>query len=174
VTTAAVLHLAGAGHGESRARSAPNRRLAGVLAESGLSRGRFAREVCATVAELGYGTVRYGHASVARWLGGTVPRRDTAQAITVVLGRALGGRVTLADIGLSPVASPGPAGEPAAGIPPSWPAQVCQVRRRLDWLAEEIASLSRHLAVIGPQPAGQGLTTSTAARNAVSGASTSP
>jgi hypothetical protein len=126
----------------------PNRRLAAVLAGSGLSRGRFARAVCAAAAELGYGTVRYDHASVARWLGGTVPRRDTAQAITVVLGRAVGRTVTLPGIGLCP-ASPGTAGEPTAGIPPSWPAEVCQVRRRLDWLAEEIASLSRHLAVIG-------------------------
>jgi len=154
VTTATVLHLAGAGHGDGRARSAPNRRLAAVLAESGLSRGRFARAVCAVAAELGYGTVRYDHASVARWLGGTVPRRDTAQAITVVLGRALGRAVTLADIGLSP-ARPGPTGEHAADIAASWPAELHQVRQRLNWLAEEIASLSRHLAVIGPQPTGQ-------------------
>jgi len=177
VTTATVLHLAGARRGESRERpgrrSAPNRRLAAVLAESGLSRGRFARAVSAAAAELGYGPVRYDHASVARWLGGRVPRRDTAHAITVVLGRVLGRTVTLAEIGLAP-ARPGPAGEPTAGIPPSWPAEVCQVRRRLGWLAEEIASLSRHLAVIGPQPAGPGPTTRTAAHNAVSGAGTPP
>jgi hypothetical protein len=171
VTTATVRPLAGAGQG--RARPGPNRRLAAVLAEAGLSRGRFARAVCAAAAELGYGTVRYDHASVSRWLGGRMPRRDTAQAITVVLGRTAGRVVTLADIGLSP-ARPGPAGEPAAGVPPSWPAEVCQVRRRLDWLAEEIASLSRHLAVIGPHPAGQELTTGTAAHDAVSGAGTPP
>jgi hypothetical protein len=173
VSTATVLHLAGAGHGEGRARPVPNRRLAGVLAEAGLSCGRFVGAVCAAAAELGYGMVRYDHASVARWLGGTVPRWDTAQAITAVLGRALGRVVTLADIGLSP-ASSGPAGEPTAGVPPSWPAEVCQVRRRLDWLAEEIASLSRHLAVLGPQPAGPGAATSTTARSAVVGVGTLP
>lgn len=127
----------------------PNRRLAAVLAESGLARKAFARAVCQAAAELGYGPVRYDHASVTRWLGGTVPRRGTAHVMTVVLGRVLGRTVTLADIGLAPAAAG--AEERAGSIPPSWPQEVHQVRQRLNWLAEEIASLSRHLAVIGPQ-----------------------
>lgn len=127
----------------------PNRRLAAVLAETGMARGAFARAVCQVAAELGYGPVRYDHASVARWLGGTVPRRDTAHAMTVVLGRVLGRPVTLADIGLAP-AAPAAAEERAVTIPASWPQEVHQVRQRLAWLAEEIASLSRHLAVTGP------------------------
>ena len=88
---------------------------------------------------------------MTRWLGGTVPRRDTAHVMTVVLGRALGRTVTLADIGLAP-ATPSPAGaeERAGSIPPSWPQEFHQVRQRLNWLAEEIASLSRPLAAIGP------------------------
>jgi len=80
----------------------PNRRLAAVLAETGMARRAFARAVCQVAAELGYGPVRYDHASVARWLGGTVPRRDIAQAMRVVLGRATGRPVTLAVIGATP------------------------------------------------------------------------
>jgi hypothetical protein len=139
------------GHGESpRRRSTPNRRLAAVLAESGMSRKGFARAVCAVAGEMGYSAVRYDHVSVTRWLAGTVPRRDTAHAITVVLGRAVGRTVTLADIGLSP-AAPRQADDRSACGPASWSAEVHQVRQRLNWLAEEIASLSRHLAIIGPQ-----------------------
>jgi len=69
--------------------------------------------------------------------------------MTVVLSRALGRTVTLADLGLAPAAPLGPE-ERAVSIPASWPQEFHQVRQRLDWLAEEIASLSRHLAAIGP------------------------
>jgi hypothetical protein len=142
------------------AAAVPNRRLAAMLAETGMARKAFARSVCQVTADLGYGLVRYDHVSVTRWLGGTVPRRDTAHAMTVVLSRATGRTVTLADIGLAPGAPPQPgSGEHAAAIPASWPAEVRQVRQRLAWLAEEIASLSRHLAAIAPQDAPPGLDT---------------
>lgn len=134
----------------------PNQRLAAMLAESGMSRTRFARAVRQVCAEQGT-TVRYEHPSVSRWLSGVTPRRDTAHAMTIVFGRVLRRTVTLADIGLEP-AAPAPAPEPAdaqvTAAPASWPQEFHEVRARLNWLADEIAALSRSLAVTGPRGTG--------------------
>ncbi len=129
---------------------APNRRLARLMAEAQLSRKAMARAVRRVSAELGT-PVATDHVAVGRWLNGTTPRRDTAHAITVVLGRALGRAVTLADIGLEPTTAPVRPDEAIVAAPQNWPAEIHELRHRLDWLAEEIASLSRTLAMVGGQ-----------------------
>lgn len=140
------------------ARRPDNRRLAHLMGEAFRSRKSFARAVHHVAAELGT-PIACDHVAVSRWLHGTTPRPATAHAITVTLGRALGRPVTLADIGLEPTPTDRPASaeQRATTMTQDWPADYHALRRHLDWLAEEIASVSRMLVTLGPPPTVPGL-----------------
>lgn len=94
----------------------PNRKLAGLLAESGWSAGELARAVNALGTKHGL-RLRYDRTSVAHWLEGSRPRMPVPGLVAQVLGRRIGRRVTVMDTGLSgagPARSPRDAGLAAA------------------------------------------------------------
>jgi hypothetical protein len=84
-------------------RSAPNDRLARLMAKAGYtSHKAFARAVRRVSEEQADRTpIGCDHTSVSRWLSGMNPRSDTAQCIVTALSRALGRRVSLAEAGLA-------------------------------------------------------------------------
>lgn len=79
---------------------APNRLLAAVMAEAGVSNKGLAAQVRAQAARDGY-SISSDHVSVRRWLDGSMPRGRTSEYIALVLGAKLGRRVTLTDLGLT-------------------------------------------------------------------------
>lgn len=74
-----------------------NERLAELMSEAGLSSKALARAVRAE------GASACDHTQVGRWLAGARPRAESAGQLAAALGRRLGRRVTLADLGLSAV-----------------------------------------------------------------------
>lgn len=78
----------------------PNRLLAVVMAEAGVSNKGLAARVRARAARDGH-SISSDHVSVRRWLDGSMPRGRTSEYIALVLGAKLGRRVTLTDLGLT-------------------------------------------------------------------------
>lgn len=79
---------------------APNRLLAAMMAEAGVSNKGLAARVRALAQRDGC-PVSSDHVSVRRWLDGSTPRGRTSEYVAVALGAKLGRRVTPADIGLA-------------------------------------------------------------------------
>lgn len=77
----------------------PNRLLAAVMAEAGVSNKGLAMRVRARAARDGR-SISSDHVSVRRWLDGSMPRGRTSEYIALVLGAKLGRRVTPTDLGL--------------------------------------------------------------------------
>ncbi|MFD0853324.1 hypothetical protein ACFQ07_13870, partial [Actinomadura adrarensis] len=84
----------------------PNRYLADLLAEAGMSNKGLAARVVRLGKLRGAPDLRYNHSSVARWLRGETPRRPVPEIIAEVLTIELGRRVTLTDIGMPPTRVP--------------------------------------------------------------------
>jgi hypothetical protein len=78
----------------------PNRLLAAVMAEAGISNKGLAARVRAQGERDGY-SISADHVSVRRWLDGSMPRKRTAQYIALALSAKLGRKVTLTDLGLA-------------------------------------------------------------------------
>jgi hypothetical protein len=79
----------------------PNDRLARLMEEAGFdSHKAFARAVMAESKRAGEPLRHCDHTYVTRWLSGRVPQGKTPSFIASTLGRALGRRVTLADVGM--------------------------------------------------------------------------
>ncbi len=76
-----------------------NERLAALLSESGLTRKGLARAVRDVSAAHGQ-PIGPDHTAVTRWLGGQQPRGRTPEFIATALGRKLGRRLTVADVGM--------------------------------------------------------------------------
>lgn len=88
----------------------PNRQLADLIDEAGLSHLRLAQRIGAIAAEWGE-PVRPAHTQVSRWIAGQRPRGTTPALIAEALSRKLGRRVTLTDLGLA-----GSTPSPEAGL----------------------------------------------------------
>lgn len=82
-----------------RTRRTPNRLLAAVMAEAGVSNKGLAARVRALARRDGHPTAS-DHVSVRRWLDGSMPRGRTSQYVALALGAKLGRQVSLADLGL--------------------------------------------------------------------------
>lgn len=78
----------------------PNRLLAAVMAEAGVSNKGLAARVRALARREG-GSISSDHVSVRRWLDGSVPRGRTSEYVALALGAKLGRRVRPADLGLA-------------------------------------------------------------------------
>lgn len=79
-----------------------------LIDEAGMSRDGLAARVNRRGAQLGL-TLLYDHASVRRWIRDrTVPRGRVPELICEVLGERIGRTLTLADIGMGPVAGHSP------------------------------------------------------------------
>ncbi len=78
----------------------PNRLLAAVMAEAGVSNKGLAARVRELARRDGH-PISSDHVSVRRWLDGSMPRGRTSQYVAVVLGAKLGRQVTPADLGLA-------------------------------------------------------------------------
>ena len=86
----------------------PNFLLDALIDEAGMSRNGLAARVNRRGAQLGL-TLLYDHASVRRWIRDrTVPRGRVPELICEVLGERIGRTLTLADIGMGPVAGHSP------------------------------------------------------------------
>lgn len=83
---------------------APNVVLRRLLAETGWTEARLAKEVNAAGAETGL-TLRYDRSAVSHWLSGRRPWGPVPALVAETLSRALGRTVTVADIGLGSQAS---------------------------------------------------------------------
>ncbi|WP_416371199.1 hypothetical protein [Streptomyces sp. MB09-01] len=77
---------------------APNRSLAGLMAEAGWGNGQLARAVNRTGAEAGM-ELSYSASTVTYWLKGTMPREGVPQVITEALSRRIGRPITCAEAG---------------------------------------------------------------------------
>lgn len=77
----------------------PNRLLAELIEESGVSRKAIARRVVDRGRAAGF-TLRYDHSSVRRWLDGEQPYDPAPELIAAVFAEELGRPVTSADCGL--------------------------------------------------------------------------
>jgi hypothetical protein len=77
----------------------PNHQLAAVMARADVSNKGLARRVQDVAASRGV-DIRCDHVSVKRWLDGMHPRGATPHFIAEALGRKLGERVTVRDIGM--------------------------------------------------------------------------
>ncbi|RBM19075.1 tetratricopeptide repeat protein [Streptomyces sp. PT12] len=93
-------------------RREPNRGLARLIAESGLTATQLARAVNRLAREAGQAT-RYDQPSVSQWLGGTVPREAVRPFVAEALARRLGRPVTLAELGFPSPARTSSASSPA-------------------------------------------------------------
>jgi len=84
-----------------------------LLAETGWTEARLAREVNAAGAETGL-TLRYDRSAVSHWLAGRRPWGPVPSLLAESLSRGLGRAITVADLGLDTAAGgPGGDGEPA-------------------------------------------------------------
>ncbi|MGH3889412.1 MAG: helix-turn-helix domain-containing protein [Pseudonocardiaceae bacterium] len=81
-------------------KKAPNRLLAAVIAEAGVSNKGLAARVRALAQRDGR-RISSDHVSVRRWLDGSMPRGRTSQYVALALGAKLGREVTPADLGLA-------------------------------------------------------------------------
>lgn len=80
----------------------PNRLLAAVMGQAGVSNKGLATRVRAEAAKAGH-DISPDHVSVRRWLDGVRPHDDTIRCIAAALGGKLGRKVTLAEIGFDSV-----------------------------------------------------------------------
>ncbi|WP_329522161.1 hypothetical protein [Spirillospora sp. NBC_01491] len=78
----------------------PNRRLAELMAEVGLSQKGLASRVVRLGERRGSAALRYNHSSVARWLRGELPRDPAPDLIAEVLSVELGRQITAAEAGM--------------------------------------------------------------------------
>lgn len=85
---------------EVSTKKAPNRLLAAVMVEAGVSNKGLAARVRVLAHRDGY-PVSSDHVSVRRWLDGSQPRERTSQYVALALGAKLGRQVTPADLGLA-------------------------------------------------------------------------
>lgn len=108
-----------------------NESLSRLLVQSGWSRKALARAVRDEAAARGL-NLACDHTAVGRWLGGMVPRRETAEVLAYVLGRRLRLSLSLADLGM-PDRAPLDAGL-GATYPPSATAAAETVSRL--WAAD--------------------------------------
>jgi hypothetical protein len=131
----------------------PNRQLAAVVAESGISRKRLARLVREACAAQGTRSSA-NHVSVSRWLAGMTPRPDTARALAGVLSGELGRAVTPADIGMAgAVPVPRPSALTAAAVAGARTAlqeRRAELQRVAADVAAELAYLEAVLSVRQP------------------------
>ena len=81
----------------------PNRSLAAVMGQAGVSNKGLASRVRAEAAKAGL-DISPDHVSVRRWLDGVRPHQDTMRCIAAALGAKLGRKVTCAEIGFGSVA----------------------------------------------------------------------
>jgi hypothetical protein len=81
----------------------PNARLAALMQEADFSHKSLARAVVATAARSGE-NITCDHTYVTRWLKGSIPRGSMPQFIADAIGRKLGCRLTIDDIGMGDAA----------------------------------------------------------------------
>lgn len=79
-----------------------NLRLRALLDEAAMSNKGLARRVVDLAAARGITGVRCDHTSVLRWLGGEQPRQPVPELVAAVLGDALGRRVEVTALGMTP------------------------------------------------------------------------
>jgi hypothetical protein len=79
-----------------------NLRLRAALNDAGMSNKGLARRVVDLAAARGVGGVRCDHTSVLRWLAGEQPRPPVPEFVAAVLGDALGRRVRVGELGMTP------------------------------------------------------------------------
>ncbi|WP_328888336.1 hypothetical protein [Streptomyces sp. NBC_00316] len=80
-----------------------NARLAALIEEAGFTRKSLARAVIASASRFGE-TVTCDHTYVTRWLDGSIPRGERPKFIADAIGRKLGRRLTIDDIGMGSAA----------------------------------------------------------------------
>src|SRR5947209_3923892 len=81
-----------------RTQREPNRLLAAVMDQAGLSNKGLATRVRAEAVKIGH-DISPDHVSVRRWLDGMRPQQDTIRCIAATLSAKLNRRVTFAEIG---------------------------------------------------------------------------
>ncbi len=86
------------------AKREPNRLLAAVMQQAGVSNKGLAARVHAEAAKTGH-DISPDHVSVRRWLDGVRPHHDTIRCIAAALGAKLNRKVTCAEIGFDSVAA---------------------------------------------------------------------
>lgn len=122
-----------------------NDRLRTLMREHRVSRKALARRVREAASRHG-DPVSCDHTSVARWLAGTMPRRQTrsyiAEALTVLIGRP----VSLPEVGMS--IEDGPA--VTLGAPVGREAADSDVREQLARLAAQVETLTALLRRLDP------------------------
>lgn len=79
-----------------------NLRLRALLDEAAMSNKGLARRIVDLAAARGLASVRCDHTSVLRWLGGEQPRQPVPELVAAVLGDALGRRVEVTALGMTP------------------------------------------------------------------------
>jgi hypothetical protein len=94
-----------------------NLRLRAILDEAGMSNKGLARRIVDLAAARGVGGVRCDHTSVLRWLAGEQPRPPVPEFVAAVLGDALGRRVRVGELGMTPGDLPADLG---LRLPLSW------------------------------------------------------
>ena len=93
-----------------RAPKEQNLRLRSLLDEAAMSNKGLARRIVDVAAVRGVKNVRCDHTSVLRWLAGEQPRSPVPELAAVVLGDALGRKVSETELGMTPSDLPGDLG----------------------------------------------------------------
>jgi len=93
-----------------RAPKEQNLRLRSLLDEAAMSNKGLARRIVDVAAMRGVKNVRCDHTSVLRWLAGEQPRSPVPELAAVVLGDALGRKVSETELGMTPSDLPGDLG----------------------------------------------------------------
>ncbi len=94
-----------------------NLRLRSLLDEAAMSNKGLARRVVDLAAVQGLTGVRCDHTSVLRWLAGEQPRPPVPELIAMVLGNALGRKISETEVGMTPGNLPGDLG---LQLPTGW------------------------------------------------------
>jgi hypothetical protein len=81
---------------------AENLRLRSLLDDAGMSNKGLARRVVDAAAAGGVANVRCDHTSVLRWLAGEQPRSPVPELVALVLGEALGRKLSATELGMTP------------------------------------------------------------------------
>lgn len=79
-----------------------NLRLRSLLDDARMSNKGLARRVVDAAAASGVANVRCDHTSVLRWLAGEQPRSPVPELVAVVLGEALGRKLSATELGMTP------------------------------------------------------------------------
>jgi hypothetical protein len=79
-----------------------NLRLRSLLDDAGMSNKGLARRVADAAVAGGVANVRCDHTSVLRWLAGEQPRSPVPELVAVVLGEALGRKLSVSELGMTP------------------------------------------------------------------------